>query len=106
MMPLAMSQVAVRMSPLGGKATSQPPAIVSTLATKGEPAVIDPERSHRLSTTAVKSRSRSDILIYAEKVCRVIFLLQLREALVIIPVTRLHACLAFVVHHEVDIAAA
>ena len=45
-------------------------------------------------------------MVHPEQVARVVLLLQRGEALVIVAVGRLEACLAFVVHHEVRVGAA
>jgi hypothetical protein len=54
--------------------------------------------------TATSSPRRSNILIHPEEVVRVVLLLDVRETLIVIPVTGLHALLPLV-HHEVHIRA-
>ena len=49
--------------------------------------------------------SRPDVLVDAEQIGRIVFLLQRGEALVVVAEGRLDARLAFVVHHEVGIGA-
>src|SRR5439155_4731969 len=47
-----------------------------------------------------------DVLVHAEQVGRIVFLLERGEAIVVVAIGRLYAGVAFVVHHEVDVAAA